>query len=67
MIKAYSGQHQDETDDVGREEEVVGFLSPVLGGEGNNHVEAKQGNCSPDGIGVFHALFECPIQGPFVI
>ena len=57
MIKTYSGQHQGETDNVGEDEEVVGFLSPVLGGEENDDVEADKGDCSPDGIGVFHTLF----------
>ena len=51
---------------MGAEEEVVGFLSPILGREGNDHVEADEGDCSPDGIRVFHTLFECPMQGPFV-
>jgi len=51
---------------VGRKEEIVSFLSPVLGGKENDQVETDEGDCAPDGIGEFHRLFKCPLQGPLV-
>ena len=64
--QTYSGHDDDEAKNVGRKEEVVSPLSPVLGGKENDHVETDKGDCAPDGIGEFHRLFERSLQGPLV-
>jgi len=51
---------------VGGEEEVISFLSPVLGGEENDNVEADDGDSTPDGKGKFDGLGKRPFQRPFI-
>jgi hypothetical protein len=51
---------------VGREEEVVSFLSPVLGGEEKDNVEADDSDSAPDGKGKFYRLGKRPSQSPFI-
>jgi hypothetical protein len=51
---------------VGGEEEVVSFLSPVLGGEENDYVEADDSDSAPDDKGKFYRLGERPFQRPFI-
>ena len=51
---------------MGGKEGVVCFLSPILGGEENNHVEADESDGAPDSMGEFYRLRERPFQGPFV-
>jgi hypothetical protein len=62
----YGGHDEDEADDMGGEEEVVGFLSPVLGREENDNVEANDSDSAPDGKGELYRLGERPFQRPFI-
>jgi hypothetical protein len=64
--QTYSRHEKNEADDVGGKEEVVCFLSPILGGEENNHVEADESDGAPDSMGEFYRFGERPFQGPFV-
>ena len=51
---------------MGGEEDVVSSLSPVLGGEENDHVEAGDSDYTPYDKGKFYRLGECPFQRPFI-
>ena len=45
--EAYCGKDEGETDDVGDEKDVVGFLSPKRRREKEDEVDANEGNQAP--------------------